>query len=330
MEAMEVVKIGARRKIGTGEDTNVWQIPWLPDKENGYLTTPMQDQLAGINVRSLMEDTGRTWDVEVIDDIFNSRDAQLIKSIPLPVHNNQDTWFWILDDNGKFTVKSAYRRLQGEVDDGYKMFWHKLWSLKLPGKVAYFLWRVCKGCLPTMTALSIRQVVQTNQCPWCRSTAETDAHVIFSCDFARTVWNMAGLIQVVQVQPDDTAFTVFNRMFAAGNRERCVQIGMLAWAIWNRRNKWVWDRVNGSAFGVKASAVNFLMEWREAQAKCAEAGDYIWQKPMNGWVKLNTDAVVFHDGSIGVGCVMLREGFWEQDVAEFTAHGHLEKLRPLA
>lgn len=44
MEAMEVVKIGARRKIGTGEDTNVWQIPWLPDKENGYLTTPMQDR----------------------------------------------------------------------------------------------------------------------------------------------------------------------------------------------------------------------------------------------------------------------------------------------
>ncbi|KAL8100422.1 hypothetical protein AgCh_032618 [Apium graveolens] len=34
-----------------------------------------------------------------------------------------------------------------------------------------------------------------------------------------------------------------------------------------RRNKWVWEKVNGSAFGVKASAMNLLHEWREAQVK---------------------------------------------------------------
>lgn len=58
MESIDVVKAGVRRKIGTGEDTKVWHIPWLPDGGNGYLTTQMQDWLADINVRNLMDDTG--------------------------------------------------------------------------------------------------------------------------------------------------------------------------------------------------------------------------------------------------------------------------------
>lgn len=57
MEAMEVLKAGSRRKIGNGEDTNVWQIPWIPDMGSGYVTTPMVYQMKDITVRSLMDDT---------------------------------------------------------------------------------------------------------------------------------------------------------------------------------------------------------------------------------------------------------------------------------
>lgn len=33
-------------------------------------------------------------------------------------------------------------------------------------------------------------------------------------------------------------------------------------------------------------------------------GDNIWSKPMAGWLKVNTHAALFQDGSIGVGFVM--------------------------
>ena len=36
LAAQEVVKQGCRRRIGTGTDTTVWHIPWLPCIENGY------------------------------------------------------------------------------------------------------------------------------------------------------------------------------------------------------------------------------------------------------------------------------------------------------
>lgn len=49
-EAQKIVKHGCRKKIGNGSDTNVWKIPWLPNKENGYITTEMPIELEHITV----------------------------------------------------------------------------------------------------------------------------------------------------------------------------------------------------------------------------------------------------------------------------------------
>ncbi|XP_074347412.1 uncharacterized protein LOC141686266 [Apium graveolens] len=153
----------------------------------------------------------------------------------------------------------------------------------------------------------IKRVMQSNRCPWRWSAAETDNHVLFNCDFARTVWNMAGLQQVVQTEMHNTSFEVFLRVFEVCTREKCVQIGMLAWAIWNRRNKWVWEHINGSTYGVKAMATSYLTEWKSAQVKRVGVGDQFWRKPMAGWIKINTNATVFPDGSVGVRCVLRDE-----------------------
>lgn len=83
-----------------------------------------------------------------------------------------------------------------------------------------------------------------------------------------------------------------------------MHISMLAWAIWNIRNNWFWNRINGSAVGVKVAAAYSLTDWKQAQGAHVRIRDQFWTKPMDGWVKLNTDAAVFHDGSIGVGCVL--------------------------
>lgn len=193
MAAMDVVKAGARRQIGNGKDTKIWSIPWLPSEVNGCVTTELIHGPENTTVNSLMNIDGNGWDMDMIDSIFNNRDAELIKRVPIPMMDRQESWSWLLEDKGTFTVKSSYRWLQGDLEDGYHVFWKKLWNLKLPGKVAQFLWRVCKNCFPTAAALSVKQVVQTVQCPWCQYERETDNHVLFTCDFAKTVWYSAGL-----------------------------------------------------------------------------------------------------------------------------------------
>lgn len=39
-------------------------------------------------LNSLMDETGR-WHMEVIDDVFNSGDAELIKRVPLPLNEKK-------------------------------------------------------------------------------------------------------------------------------------------------------------------------------------------------------------------------------------------------
>lgn len=106
MAAQDVVKAGCRRRIGNGASTKVWQVPWLPCVENGFLTSHMPDELQEITVQSLM-DTNNSWYYDILNDICNLRDKELIKRIPIPMRDREDSWFWILDDKGQFTVKSC-------------------------------------------------------------------------------------------------------------------------------------------------------------------------------------------------------------------------------
>ena len=108
---------------------------------------------------------------------------------------------------------------------------------------------------------------------------------------------------------------------------------MLCWSIWNRRNKWVWDKANGSIFGVRAAPNNLLHNWQEAQVCGLNSNSQgtvsarRWQKPPDGWVIVNVDAAIFQNGSIGLGCVIRthRDNFNERDAE--TEHGKHERRK---
>lgn len=143
MEAKDVLRQGCRRWIGNGKSTRIWKVPWLPCPENGYMTTNMPEQLQEAKVEGLLAENKKEWDEEVLQDICNERDCGLIRQIPIPQRSKEDSWFWLYDDKGEFTVRSCYRRLRGEAECSDKVFWKRLWGLNLPSKVINFLWRSC-------------------------------------------------------------------------------------------------------------------------------------------------------------------------------------------
>lgn len=65
--------------------------------------------------------------------------------------------------------------------------------------------------------------------------------------------------EIVQVLPNDKASDVLQRVLEKGTREQIVLIALLSWNFWNRRNKWVWDKINMSVFGVRAAAMNAVL-----------------------------------------------------------------------
>lgn len=134
----------------------VWNVPWLPGDNDGLVTTKMTRELAHTRVINLMKTGSKRWDGEVLNDIFNEHDVHFFRGIPISTQSREDTWVWKFEKSGRFFVRSCYRALQGVQQWVQKVFWQKIWKLELPSKVINFAWRVCRGCLPTATALVMK------------------------------------------------------------------------------------------------------------------------------------------------------------------------------
>lgn len=260
LAAQTVLKQGCRRSIGTGEDTFIWKVPWLPCIDNGYVTTSMPQVLERAKLVNLLQINGRQWDNDVLLDIFNERDVQLIKKIPLPAVCRLDSWLWLFDSKGVFSVKSCYRKLVGECSTPDKTFWKKFWALEIPAKVKMLVWRSCQSCLPTAVALIEKRVSLASECPWCHMGHEDTMHVFFECDYARQVWEALGMTQWIQVESGGTAFNLFKRLFSAGTKDQCLLLVMACYNLRNRRNHWVWNKVEKSVFDTKQTVMNLLAD----------------------------------------------------------------------
>lgn len=140
---------------------------------------------------------------------------------------------WILDGKGEFSVKSCYRQMVEEYATPDATFWRKLWTLELPGKVRFFLWRTCRLCLPTATLLREKRVNIDSKCAWCRLEIESIEHVLFECEFARQVWNSVGLEDRVQINVGESTMDLFKRLFSNVTKQQCVLFFLLCWNIWN-------------------------------------------------------------------------------------------------
>lgn len=62
--AQDIIRKGCRKKIGDATQTRIWEVPWLPHLDNGYLTTEMPESLVGSKVCSFMEIKEKKWDEE--------------------------------------------------------------------------------------------------------------------------------------------------------------------------------------------------------------------------------------------------------------------------
>lgn len=75
--------------------------------------------------------------------------------------------------------------------------------------------------------------------------------VLFICYFSVDLHSCLAQYQVTTLvtilsEWYDTMFYVMLRTFSVCTREQCALLGMIWWSISNRRNKWVWERANGS------------------------------------------------------------------------------------
>ncbi|KAF4364566.1 hypothetical protein G4B88_012148 [Cannabis sativa] len=167
--------------------------PWLPIVDRAT-PIPVVPGLEHFTVNSLFQVNNRSWDVDVVRDLFSPEDASIILGIPLS-SVDADTWYWVAEKNGFYSVRGAYHLLQTlKHPPGLSepnVSWKILWSLKAPPKAKDLVWRAASNCLATKVNLCIKKVLVENTCPMCGVFAETELHILVSCNFAWACWEFA-------------------------------------------------------------------------------------------------------------------------------------------
>ena len=96
------------------------------------------------------EDT-KQWNEELIDGIFASEKAAIIKKIPLGCVASEDVVIWPYSHDGRYTCKLGYRFLNEEAElkstpqptNLDSQLWKGMWSFNVPNKVKNLMWRAC-------------------------------------------------------------------------------------------------------------------------------------------------------------------------------------------
>ena len=120
-------------------------------------TTTQGAELDGLRVSDLMIPGRLEWDVELLEELFVARDVAEIQCIPLSQSFATDRHVWHFTNSGEYIVKTGYHVLTQLLGIHSQLSqegdWSNIWALKAPPHIRNFLWRMCKGVLPTKLQL---------------------------------------------------------------------------------------------------------------------------------------------------------------------------------
>ena len=103
IEGRDTLKLGLIKRIGSGQDTRIWEDQWLP---RGEMMRPYGcvSQNPPMLVSELIDPTSAKWNIQKVNEVFMPMDVKVILEIPLCTRNIPDFWSWFFDKKGNFIV----------------------------------------------------------------------------------------------------------------------------------------------------------------------------------------------------------------------------------
>lgn len=180
--------------------------------------------------------------------------------------NGEDRWVWRMEDEGKFTVKSMYAKLEGRwiVENNWSVeelrVFLQLWKSPAPSKVVALSWKVLLDRIPSRLNLRRRNALPPEvsvRCALCEVEMETSIHLFAHCMVARGIWlELLKWVDNMFLMPQN----VFNHWLcwnAGTSNKKLIKGFRLIWhaAIWV-----IWKMRNDKIFNDKEKEVMELVE----------------------------------------------------------------------
>ncbi|KAL9232423.1 hypothetical protein vseg_007537 [Gypsophila vaccaria] len=162
-----------------------------------------------------------------------------------------------------------------------------------------------------MSNLHYRHIRDSPLCLLCQDSEETIVHALFDCATTRQVWSQVDPSMLAWVNLSTHFADILKELRASLNHEEFGTTLARIWAMWTIRNNMVFEEDHIQPSTVVVRFVRMISDY----AKCMELSDKeetkitvpsssAWSCPNEGFMKLNTDAVLFREGIVDLGGVI--------------------------
>jgi hypothetical protein len=131
----------------------------------------------------------KDWKEPLIRSIFHGHDADEIMKIRIPNIDGFDHVAWQPDQQGQFSVKSAYNlalhlrsnpqgRGSSQQPEGERKIWDLIWKANVPPKIRVFAWQLASNTLAVQKNRSKRIKNCLPTCTICGMQPECEYHAV--------------------------------------------------------------------------------------------------------------------------------------------------------
>lgn len=143
--------------------------------------------MQGLKWKSFFSDCGG-WNVSKLRSCLSAEAWNLIVNKYIPLRNRGDCVLWRHANDGKFSVRSAYGAISGNMFLSEERIWKVIW--KWPGmqRIRYFLWLLGKNKLFTNSQRVQRNCGRSASCSRCGAAVESSLHAVRDCGAVKAIW----------------------------------------------------------------------------------------------------------------------------------------------
>ncbi|KAG2312138.1 hypothetical protein Bca52824_023695 [Brassica carinata] len=218
----------------------------------------------------------------------------------------EDSYCWGFTNHGSYSTQSGYRLTEAiltmnnsenqSLPPVEKKLWGDLWKVKAPPKLKHFLWRALSGALAVKERLRTRGIAVDITCQGCGQASETICHVLFCCDKARRVWDLANIpLPPAGFSRSSVLLNLVHLLSVSKNRGVDVSIQRvfpwMLWQYWKARNSVIFNKLHADPHHTVSHAYEEAELWYQAQTGLIEAEPHhvkmSWHKPPEGSIKCN-------------------------------------------
>ncbi|KAL3520032.1 hypothetical protein ACH5RR_018181 [Cinchona calisaya] len=284
IKGRKVLMRGIRWRVGNGRSISVWEDPWVPIPYLFKVPNQSRNLRPNARVCEFIDHKRKEWKVQALKSLLNDYVVEQILEIPTSPFLPEDSM-----------SRSKERK-----------FSKAIWKLNVPPKVRIFMWRACSDISPTGYNLRIRLAGDERRCAKCGSLAETDKHIFFERNFAKTVWSELIPANELILSSMSSFKDLFRWIMETKDAQLAELLAVVTWLIWRSRNERIFEGKERDAEQIGRYTLNFLQECRNINGRLEGHINVVikkWAPPTRDLLKINVDGAYSEKG-VGIRLVV--------------------------